>query len=433
MGPRPPLPRSIQTIDNVRTAAFAACFAVIGLHLLDRGYGMGAWIAAALHFIAWPQVARQFTARAADPRRIEAALITLDAFMLGVWIPALAFPTWIAFPLVFAPALNGMGYRGPAGFVRGLVASLGGILAGSLLYGHAYWPATSPLVTTLCALGSLAYIAGVGYIGFRQARHLAEARATLRDSERRYRLIAEHAAGLVALLDRNGRFLYASPSYAKIFRPEDMEIGADAFRNLHEDDQFRVRGALQVVVRSGESCRLRMRLHTTAGEVRRFEALVHPVRDEEGGEEGAITGAVFASRDVTELRDREEQLEIAAHAFEGMAEGMAITNGAGRILMVNQSYVRITGYAAEAVLGRQETEFRTALQPEGFYDEMYAEVLRHGRWEGTTWCRRRDGTLYREWRSVSAVRDPEGRVTHFVALFRELDSHGADARPAKLA
>jgi hypothetical protein len=60
-------------------------------------------------------------------------------------------------------------------------------------------------------------------------------------------------------------------------------------------------------------------------------------------------------------------------------------------------------------------------------------VLRHGRWEGTTWCRRRDGTVYREWRSVSAVRDPEERVTHFVALFRELDSHGAHARPAKQA
>jgi PAS domain S-box-containing protein len=137
----------------------------------------------------------------------------------------------------------------------------------------------------------------------------------------------------------------------------------------------------------------------------------------------------MASRDVTDLRDREEQLEVAAHAFERMAEGMVITNAAGRILTVNQSYTRITGYAPEEVLGRHESEFRSAMQPESFYDDLYAEVLRTGHWDGTTWCRRRDGTVYREWRSISAVRDTEGRVTHYVALFREIGSHGADRHP----
>jgi PAS domain S-box-containing protein len=194
-----------------------------------------------------------------------------------------------------------------------------------------------------------------------------------------------------------------------------------------------VRGALQVVVRGGESCRLRMRLHTVDGDVRRFEAMVHPVK-EEGGPIGAavsrITGAVIAARDVTELRDREEQLEVAAQAFERMAEAMFITNAAGRILMVNQSYARITGYTAADVVGRPENEFRTAMQPQTFYDEIYAEVLRTGHWNGTTWSRRRDGTVYHEWRSVSAVRDAEERTTHYVTLFRELDSRSADAKTA---
>jgi hypothetical protein len=70
------------------------------------------------------------------------------------------------------------------------------------------------------------------------------------------------------------------------------------------------------------------------------------------------------------------------------------------------------------------------MQPQAFYDEIYAGVLRSGHWHGTTWSRRRDGTLYHEWRSVSAVRDAEERVTHFVTLFRELDSRGADIKSA---
>jgi PAS domain S-box-containing protein len=425
------VPRQVRTITAVRAVSYGWCFLVVGLHALERGFGVGLWIAAALYFLVYPHLVWLRASRARRPLRAEIQHLYADAFLLGIWIAALEFPTWIAYPLVFAPALNGIINRGLLGLAYSLVLSSIGVLVGTLLFGHRYMPATSALLTLLCFLGSLAYSAGVGYIVHRQTARMAATRAAIRESEQRYRLIAEHAGDLVAMVDRDGRWLYTSPSYGRLFREDDLAAGADAFRNLHEEDQFRVRGAVQVVVRSGESCRLRMRVHTVAGEVRRLETTVQPVRDDEGK---AIVAAVLASRDVTELRDREEQLEVAAHAFERMAEGMVITNGAGRILTVNQSYTRITGYAPEEVMGRQESEFRSAMQPQTFYDEIYAEVLRNGRWEGTTWCRRRDGTVYREWRSVSAVRDADERITHYITLMRELDGHsGMQERPAKSA
>jgi PAS domain S-box-containing protein len=426
------VPRQVRTITAVRAVSYGWCFLVVGLHAWERGFGIALWIAAAAHFLVYPHLLWQRVQRARSPRRAEIQHLYADALLLGVWVAALDFPLWIAYPMVFAPALNGIINRGLLGLGYSVALSSIGVLIGVLAFGYHYLPATSPLVTLLCFLGSLSYSAGVGYIVYRQTARMAATRAAIRDSERRYRLIAEHAGDLVAMVDRDGRLLYASPSYARIFRTEDTADGSDAFRNLHEEDQFRVRGAVQVVVRSGESCRLRMRLHTQTGEIRRFETMVQPVRSEEG--DTKITGAVLASRDVTDLRDREEQLEVAAHAFERMAEGMVISNAAGRILTVNQSYSRITGYTPEEVLGRQENEFRSAMQPQSFYDEIYAEVLRNGRWEGTTWCRRRDGTVYREWRSVSAVRDADEKITHFVTLFRELDSHGGlQERPAKSA
>lgn len=431
------VPRQVRTITAVRVVSFGWCFLVFGLHAWERGFGPWIWVAAAAHFLLYPHLLYQRVARSRNPRRAELQHLYADALLLGIWIAVLEFPTWIAYPLVFAPALNAITSRGLVGLGLSLVLSSAGVLIGLALHGYRYWPATSQLVTWLCFIGSLAYSAGVAYIVYRQAARMAAAREAIRDSEHRYRLIAEHAGDLVAMVGRDGRWLYASPSYARIFRAEDLAIGGDAFRNVHEEDQFRVRGAVQVVVRSGEPARLRMRVHTYSGEIRRLETMVHAVRDEASeaaGAEGGITGAVLASRDVTELRDREEQLEVAAHAFERMAEGMVITNAAGRILTVNQSYSRITGYAPEEVLGKHESEFRAAMQPQSFYDEMYAEVLRSGRWEGRTWCRRRDGNVYREWRSVSAVRDTEERITHFVALFRELNGHGGlQERPAKSA
>jgi PAS domain S-box-containing protein len=430
------VPRQVRTITAVRAVSFGWCFLVVGLHALEKGMGAAIWIGAVAHFLIYPHLIALRVAHGKNPLRREIQHLYADSLLLGMWVAALGFPLWISYPMVFAPALNGIINRGLIGLGLSLALTGIGVALGVMVAGYNYLPATSPLVTLMCFLGSLAYSAGVGYIVYRQTSRMAATRAAILESERRYRLIAEHAGDLVAMVDRDGRLLYSSPSYARIFRPEDQAVGSDAFRNLHEEDQFRVRGAVQVVVRSGESCRLRMRLHTLNGEVRRFETTVQPVHAEAEapGSGRKIIGAVLASRDVTELRDREEQLEIAAHAFERMAEGMVITNAAGRILTVNQSYTRITGYSPDEVLGRQESEFRAAMQPQTFYDEIYAEVLRTGRWDGTTWCRRRDGTVYREWRSVSAVRDADERITHYVTLFRELDGHGGmQERPAKSA
>jgi PAS domain S-box-containing protein len=429
--------RQVRTIYLVRAAAFIWCFLVVALHAWARGFGAAVWIFAVLHFLVYPHLAYLRSSHAREQRAAEHQNLYADSFLLGIWISVLEFPVWIAYPFAFSPALNAIVNRGLPGFGISLAASCAGILAGILLSGYRYWPLTGGGVTLLCFFGSLAYAAGVGYVLYRQTLRMAETRERLRESEQRYRLITEHAGDLVAMVDRDGRWLYASPSYARLFRADDLAPGGDAFRNLHEEDQFRVRGALQVVVRSGESCRLRMRLHTLDGEVRRFEALVHAVKEEgaAGGSEitgavGRITGAVMAARDVTDLRDREEQLEVAAHAFERMTEAMVITNAAGRILIVNQSYTRITGYPAAEVVGHPESEFRTAMQPEAFYDEIYAGVLRTGHWDGTTWSRRRDGTVYHEWRSISAVRDSEERISHFVTLFRELDDRAAAAQTA---
>jgi len=428
-GPARKLPRVVSLNYAIRTAAFAFCFLVMGLLFWERQMSVAAWGMLALQYLVYPHLVWLRARLSRDPRRAELQNLDLDSVLIGAWVAMAGFPTWITYGGLFAVALNSGVLRGWPGVAR----AVAGFCAGGLLWivpmGFTHFPQTSDLVSMLCFFGSLGYSCSVGVVVFGQNARLRAARDELREGERRYRLITEHAGDLVAMVDRDARWLYTSPSYRRIFREEDLTAGRDAFRNLHEEDQLRVRSAVQAVMRSGETCRLRMRLHTVAGDVRRFEAMVHAV-PEEGEGASAFSGAVIAARDVTELSDRDEQLEVAGHAFEQMAEGMMITNAAGRILTVNQSFARITGYASDEVLGRQESEFRTAMQQQSYYDELYAEVLRSGHWGGTTWCKRRDGTVYREWRSVSAVKDDDGRVTHYVSLFHDTDSHGADRKTA---
>jgi PAS domain S-box-containing protein len=432
---------------TVRVASFAYCFVVIGLVFWERKAGALAWGLLALQFLVYPQLAFLRAVAARDSRRAEIGNLYVDSLALGGWVAMLGFPTWIAYAALFSTTLNSAIMRGWIGAICAAVCFAGGALAWIAPMGFTHYPGTSNLVSALCFFGALAYSAGVGLVVQNQNRRLRRAREEMREGERRYRLITEHAGDLVAMVDRDGRWRYTSPSYGRILSAQDLAPGGDAFRRLHEDDQIRVRGALQELMRSGVSCRLRMRLHTRHGEVRRIESLVHAVRDEDGALSGAeprlsgaepritgaeprITGAVMASRDITELREREEQLEVAGLAFERMAEAMMITSASGRILTINRSFTRITGYAPPEVLGQQESKFRSGMQDASFYDDMYATVLRSGHWRGTTWCQRRDGTVYREWRSVSAVRDADDRVTHYVTLFGEIDGLAAD-RPGE--
>ena len=110
-----------------------------------------------------------------------------------------------------------------------------------------------------------------------------------------------------------------------------------------------------------------------------------------------------------------------------MLQAGEITFADGTVLTVNRAFTDITGYMREDVLGLPEKAIRNALQPPEFYDEAYAAVQREGYWSGSTWARRKNGAVYREWRSVRPVRNAGGEVTHYVVVFCEV---GGAAGPA---
>jgi len=140
------------------------------------------------------------------------------------------------------------------------------------------------------------------------------------------------------------------------------------------------------------------------------------------GEGNHTRPVLLVSLDVTALRESEERLLLAAHALEGMTEAIMITAADGTVVTMNRAFTEITGYTRDDVLGQSEKAIRNALQPAEFYDELYATVQRDGYWSGTTWSRRKNGSVYREWRSVRAVRDPSGSVTHYVHVFYEVSA-----------
>jgi len=416
----------VPAIYAVRALAFACAFFIIGLHLRNAGAGGLAFVLLALQFLVYPAVLYLHLRHARSRRQTAHWHLLADSFALGAWTSGLGFPEWIGFCLVFTTLLNATIVLGPAGVLRALMMLGLGALAGILLTGYRSAPATSPLVTQLCMLASLVYLLGVGQVAYRRTSTLIEARRAQRQSEERYRLIAEHAGDFVMLVDSDCRLLYSSPSCARILVAGDLEVGVDAFRRVAEEDWLPTWTRVRATLRNGDPDVFDFRLHAADGVLRTLAAQCQAVRDDHD----ALVGVVLAARDVTSLRRHEEKAHIAARAFERMSEAMLITDAAGRIEMINEAYSAVTGYRANEVVGRNERDFRTAMQPASFYEALYEEVARSGKWSGATWNQRKDGSVYREWRSVSVVRDESGATTHYVNLFFEVGSPGAAARAA---
>ena len=399
----------------IRAGSFAYSFLVIGLYGWERGLSGLFWLALSLTFLVYPHLVYHYTSRSSRPKNAEMRCMYVDAALLGAWSAALQFPIWITYATFFSTSLNAISLGG----IPGGLWSIGGYCVGAALalagFGMGHAPETSALVTALCFAGSVVYTCAIGYVMYEQNRGILAARAGQRESEERYRIIAENAAELIALVDRDGRWLYVSPSYGRILEHADLEQGVDAFRRVHPDDADRARIAVRRTASSGKGQDLALRLVDRDGRIRQINGRLQPV-----GNGAAPNTLVLVANDVTDVRESEERLLLAAHALEGMTEAIAITAADGTVVTVNSAFTEVTGYSRDEVLGNSEKAIRNALQPPEFYDELYAIVRRDGYWSGTTWSRRKSGSVYREWRSIRAVRDQAGATTHYVMVFYEV-------------
>lgn len=407
----------MRTVYLARAYSFAYCFVVLGLLSWDRGAGAAGWGFLALTFLVYPHAAYRIALAVRDPMRAEQVNLLLDAVLLGAWTAQFGFPLWVGYALLSAATLNNLVNRGLPGLLPALALFGLGAGAWGAVRGFEHLPQLNPLIIGLAVCGTLAYTWLVGLIVQRQNRRIVLARETLRLSEESYRLISENAGDLIAMIDADGRWRYASPSHARILPEADLLPGEDAFRHVHADDAAQARAALRRMIETGEAGEFSMRLVCTGGAVRLFECSGHAVRDDAG----ARSRVVLVSRDVTEVGQQREQLKVAALAFANMDEAIMITAAGGRIVTVNKAFSRITGLAAEEVVGRDEIDYRLAMQPAQYYADMYAELERSGHWTGSTWSRRQGGAMYRELRNVSAVRDEAGRIIYYVAVFFEVD------------
>lgn len=149
--------------------------------------------------------------------------------------------------------------------------------------------------------------------------------------------------------------------------------------------------------------------------------------DSQHREDGVAATLRIALTDITEHKQAEEELRIAAIAFESQS-GMLVTDANAVILRVNQAFTRLTGYSAEEALGKTPHILSSGRHNQEFFQAMWTALLEKGYWQGEIWNRHKNGQIYAEWHTISAVTAPDGRTTHYVGNFFDItrDKEAAD-------
>ena len=114
------------------------------------------------------------------------------------------------------------------------------------------------------------------------------------------------------------------------------------------------------------------------------------------------------------------KIQLAANVFTHAKEGIIITDPQGTIIEANEAFIRNSGFQTSEIIGHNPRILKSGRHDNGFYTQMWRSIFTKGHWQGEIWNRRKDGSISAEMLTISAVKDSEGEVQHFVALFTDI-------------
>jgi diguanylate cyclase (GGDEF)-like protein/PAS domain S-box-containing protein len=128
------------------------------------------------------------------------------------------------------------------------------------------------------------------------------------------------------------------------------------------------------------------------------------------------------------LRQQEERQRLAATVVDNTIEGVIVTDANSKILSVNAAFTRLLGYTEKEMLGQTPRMFKSGRHGAAFYEAMWDSMRSTGHWQGEIWNRRKNGEVFPERMSLSAVYDSANRVTHYVCMFTDISAEKAQQK-----
>ncbi|MBI4809697.1 MAG: EAL domain-containing protein [Nitrosomonadales bacterium] len=311
--------------------------------------------------------------------------------------------------VIMGCAVSGMHYTAmsAAYFVRGDVAAL---------------PASVFTTDTLAFLIALITVfLALAALALATISRNREMNDQLRESEERWKFALEGAGdGVWDWNPQTDKALFSKRWKEMIGYAEDEfpDIGAAWLDSLHPDDRERVLSNIRGYLAGKEP----------------FYVVEFRMRHKDGSWKWIMARGMLVSRDakgkplrmigthsdISERKRSEEALRLHASVFDNTWEGIMITEADGNIIAVNEAFTEVSGYARDEVLGKNPRLLKSERHDPSFYKEMWHSISTAGHWRGEVWNRNKNGTLYAEILSISAVRNTQGELTNYIGAFADI-------------
>ena len=125
------------------------------------------------------------------------------------------------------------------------------------------------------------------------------------------------------------------------------------------------------------------------------------------------------------LKENARSLEVSARIVEAAHEGIMLTDAKNKIIRVNDSFTRITGFERDEMIGLDPAVLSSGHHNQQFYRDMWHSIEKLGEWQGEIWNRRKNGTLYPQALSVTCYRNQNGEIENYIGTFSDISQRKA--------
>ncbi|CAB1369153.1 EAL domain-containing protein [Denitratisoma oestradiolicum] len=254
----------------------------------------------------------------------------------------------------------------------------------------------------------------------RLASELQNSLNQLRELESEFRQTFEQAAVGIAHLAPDGRWLRVNECLCNIIGYSRDELLSKTLQDIAHPDDVEANFVLLRRILAGDldlGSFEKQYLRKDGGTVW-INLAMSPARTTNGHPSYFI--AVL--EDITNRKHAEMQLRLAAKVFDRAGEAIIVTEVDGRIITVNEAFTGITGYTVTEAVGKTPSLLKSGLNSPEFYRSLWGQLETEGWWQGEIWNKRKNGEIYPEWLTISSVREADGRLSKYVAMFSDISA-----------